>query len=139
MAMALASLYTGRRARADTAMTGEITLAGLVLPVGGIREKVLAARIAPGGEGSVPPRRNAVDLWKLPAHLRDEIESVLADTIEDVLAAVLDAASSPFGRRTATSATRCRAASDERVAVAPLQRAAARALINVTTRSRTVS
>ena len=88
MATALASLFTDRRARTDTAMTGEITLTGLVLPVGGIKEKMLAARRA-GLKRVVLPRENRSDLRDLPDHVRDEMEFVLVDRIDQVLDAVL--------------------------------------------------
>jgi ATP-dependent Lon protease len=88
MATALASLYTGRKARTDTAMTGEITLTGLVLPVGGIKEKVLAARRA-GLRRVVLPIENENDLRDLPEHVRHEMEFVLVDRIDQVLDAVM--------------------------------------------------
>jgi ATP-dependent Lon protease len=90
MATALASLYSGRPARPDTAMTGEITLSGLVLPVGGVKEKVLAAHRA-GLRRIVLPRRNEAELEKLPSHVRGALEFVLASSIEDVLAGALAA------------------------------------------------
>ena len=70
------------------AMTGEITLAGLVLPIGGLKEKVLAARRA-GIRRVVIPRPNEQDLRELPDHVRKEMEFVLADRIEDVFVAVI--------------------------------------------------
>jgi ATP-dependent Lon protease len=88
MATALASLYTNRPARADTAMTGEITLTGLVLPVGGIKEKVLAARRA-GIRRVILPRDNDKDLHDLPPGVADEVEFVLAEHIDDVLSAAI--------------------------------------------------
>jgi len=88
MATALASLYTGLPARADTAMTGEITLTGLVLPVGGIKEKVLAAHRA-GIRRVVLPKRNEKDLKDVPDDVRAELELVFAETIEDVWAAAV--------------------------------------------------
>jgi ATP-dependent Lon protease len=88
MATALASLYAQLPARSDTAMTGEITLAGLVLPIGGVKEKVLAARNA-GIRRVILPRANEKDLRELPEHVRQEMEVVLADRIEDVLAAAV--------------------------------------------------
>ncbi|NNL85563.1 MAG: endopeptidase La [Myxococcales bacterium] len=91
MATALASLYSDRPVRADTAMTGEITLSGLVLPVGGIREKVLAAHRA-GLRRIILPERNEADLEKLPTHVRDAIEFIRVDSIEAVLAAALTSA-----------------------------------------------
>jgi ATP-dependent Lon protease len=91
MVTALASLYTGVPARSDTAMTGEITLTGLVLPIGGVKEKVLAARRA-GIRRVILPRDNGKDLTELPAHVRQEMEVILAERIEDVLAAALPAA-----------------------------------------------
>jgi ATP-dependent Lon protease len=83
IATALASLYTKRPARSDTAMTGEITLTGRVLPIGGVKEKVLAARRA-GSRRVVLPKSNAKDLRDLPEHVRKEMEFHFADRIEDV-------------------------------------------------------
>ena len=88
MATALTSLYTGMPVRSDTAMTGEITLTGLVLPVGGIKEKVLAARRA-GIRHVILPRDNEKDLRELPDHVREEMEFVSGERIEDVLAAAV--------------------------------------------------
>jgi ATP-dependent Lon protease len=85
---ALASLYTGVPVRSDVAMTGEVTLSGLVLPVGGIKEKVLAARRA-GIHEVILPRDNEPDLRELPEHVRGEMKFTLAERIEDVLAAAL--------------------------------------------------
>jgi ATP-dependent Lon protease len=87
---ALASLYTGVPARNDTAMTGEITLSGLVLPIGGVKEKVLGARRA-GITRVILPKANEKDLRDLPREVRDDTEVILADTIDDVLAAALPA------------------------------------------------
>jgi ATP-dependent Lon protease len=86
MVAALTSLYTRLAVRSDTAMTGEITLAGLVLPVGGIKEKVLAARRA-GIRRVILPRANEKDLGELPDSVRREMEFVPAARIEDVLKA----------------------------------------------------
>jgi ATP-dependent Lon protease len=88
MATALASLYTECPSRSDTAMTGEITLTGLVLPIGGVKEKVLAARRA-GMLRVILPKENAKDLRELPDHVRAEMEFVLVERIEDVLAAAI--------------------------------------------------
>jgi ATP-dependent Lon protease len=88
MATALASLYTDCPARSDTAMTGEITLTGLVLPIGGVKEKVLAARRA-GIRRVILPKDNAKDLRDLPDHVRAEMEIVLVERIEDVLSAAI--------------------------------------------------
>jgi len=88
MATALASLYTGLPVRSDTAMTGEITLTGLVLPVGGIKEKVLAAARA-GIRRVVLPSANKKDLGELPDSARQQLEFVFADRIEEVLAATI--------------------------------------------------
>ncbi|MBX6770340.1 MAG: endopeptidase La [Chloroflexi bacterium] len=84
MATALASLATGRPTRSDVAMTGEITLRGKVLPVGGIKEKVLAAHRA-GITTVILPRENEPDLDDLPPDLRGEITFVLVDTVEEVI------------------------------------------------------
>lgn len=88
MAAALASLFTNHPIRKDTAMTGEITLSGLVLPVGGIKEKVLAARRA-GLRRVILPHENAKDLRDLPDPVRAEMEFILAKRIEDVLQAAI--------------------------------------------------
>jgi ATP-dependent Lon protease len=100
MAAAFSSLYSGRPLRADTAMTGEITLTGLVLPVGGIREKVLAARRA-GFKRVVLPRQNEKDLAKLPPSVRSAMDFVLADQVKDVLESVLAPEGAPVLERKA--------------------------------------
>ena len=84
MAMALASAYSDKHVRDDIAMTGELTLTGLVLPVGGVREKVLAAHRT-GFRHVILPRDNEAELDKLPAPVRDEMEITLVDRLEDVL------------------------------------------------------
>jgi len=84
MATALTSLYTKLPARSDLAMTGEITLTGLVLPIGGIKEKVLAARRA-GIHTVIMPKANQKDLRDLPDDVRNEMEFIFAQRVEDVL------------------------------------------------------
>ena len=91
MATALISLVSARPVRDDTAMTGEITLTGQVLPIGGLKEKALAAQRAGIGR-VIAPRRNEPDLEDIPEHLRADIEFVWAGEIEEVLAAALDGA-----------------------------------------------
>ncbi len=88
MTTALASVYSGVAARSDTAMTGEVTLTGLVLPIGGVKEKVLAARRA-GLKRVILPRGNQKDLRDLPDEVRKEMEFKFADRVEDVLAEML--------------------------------------------------
>jgi ATP-dependent Lon protease len=88
MATALTSLYTRSPIRNDTAMTGEITLTGLVLPVGGIKEKVLAAHRA-GIRQVILPQENKQDLRDLPDSVRNDLHFVFAERIEDVLAAAI--------------------------------------------------
>ncbi len=89
MATAMASLYTGRKVRSDTAMTGEITLSGLVFPVGGIKEKVLAAHRA-GIRRIILPARNEADTDDIPDEVRKELDIVFAAWISDVLKAALE-------------------------------------------------
>jgi ATP-dependent Lon protease len=84
MFTALASLFTGRKVRSDVAMTGEISLRGLVLPVGGIKEKVTAAARA-GVKRVVLPARNRNDLEDIPAEARRAVEIHWAETVDDVL------------------------------------------------------
>ncbi|KAM8946685.1 lon protease homolog 2, peroxisomal isoform 2-T2 [Pelodytes ibericus] len=85
----LASLFSGRLVCSDVAMTGEITLRGLVLPVGGIKDKVLAAHRA-GVKRVVIPKRNDKDLEEIPLNVRRDLTFVLADSLEDVLNAAFE-------------------------------------------------
>src|SRR6266849_2928839 len=86
---ALSSLYTGRRVRPDTSMTGEITLSGLVFPVGGIKEKVLAAHRA-GIHRIILPARNEADLEDIPEDVRHELEIVPVNRINEVVEGALE-------------------------------------------------
>ncbi len=88
MATALVSLVSGKPVRSDVSMTGEITLRGQVLPVGGIKEKVLAAYRA-GSKTVILPKKNEADLEDIPEEVLDAIQFVFAETIEDVLEAAL--------------------------------------------------
>ncbi|MDP6374950.1 MAG: endopeptidase La [Pseudomonadales bacterium] len=88
MATAIASAYSGKPVRDDLAMTGELTLSGLVLPVGGVKEKVLAAHRA-GIRHLVLPRENESDLTKLPDTVRESLTVHLASHLEDVLVVAL--------------------------------------------------
>jgi len=85
---AIASLLTGRSVRADTAMTGEATLRGRVLPVGGIKEKVLAAHRA-GLRRIILPQKNERDIEDIPEDTRKELTFILVDDMSEVLAAAL--------------------------------------------------
>jgi ATP-dependent Lon protease len=109
MATALVSLATGRTVSEHVGMTGEITLTGQVLQIGGVREKVLAAQRA-GLKKVVLPRENEADLEELPPETREEIEFVLANTAGEVLAAALEGRASarprPAAERQAASGTR---------------------------------
>jgi ATP-dependent Lon protease len=86
---ALASLYTGRRVRPDTSLTGEITLSGLVFPVGGIKEKVLAAYRA-GIRRIILPSRNEGDVEEIPEDVRKELQLVFVSRINEVIDAALE-------------------------------------------------
>jgi ATP-dependent Lon protease len=92
MATALVSLLTARPVRKDVAMTGEITLRGQVLPVGGIKEKVLAASRA-GITTVILPKRNENDLDDVPEAVREKLQFVFAEKVDDVIAAALVPAS----------------------------------------------
>jgi len=89
MATALASAYVGKPVRSDTAMTGEISLTGLVLPVGGIKEKVLAAHRA-GIKRIILPKANEKDLKEVPQEVRDELTILPVERIEEVLPAAFN-------------------------------------------------
>jgi ATP-dependent Lon protease len=88
MATALMSLVSGRPVRDDTAMTGELTLTGQVLPIGGLKEKALAAQRA-GIHRVLAPRRNEVDLEDLPEPLREDVDFVWVGDVDEVFAAAL--------------------------------------------------
>jgi ATP-dependent Lon protease len=92
--MALVSLMTERTVRSDTAMTGEISLRGLVLPVGGIKEKVVAAHGA-GIRRVMLPARNRKDFDDIPEEVRKQVEFVWLERIEQAVAAALDPAVAP--------------------------------------------
>ncbi len=98
MTTALVSLLTGRPVRSDVGMTGEITLRGRVLPIGGVKEKVLAAHRA-GLRTIILPRRNEKDLEELPADLRQEMKFIPVELIDEVLAAALEPVALPKEER----------------------------------------
>jgi ATP-dependent Lon protease len=89
MATALASIATGKAVSDQVAMTGEITLSGQVLPIGGLRDKVLAAQRA-GISKVIFPSENEPDLEEIPAEVREQLEFVPVDWIEEVLEIAFD-------------------------------------------------
>ena len=98
IATAIASLLRGEPVASDVGMTGEITLTGQVLPIGGLREKSLAAQRA-GLKRVIFPRENEPDLEELPPEARDALVFIPADTIQDVFAAAFDGAGQARSRR----------------------------------------
>ena len=88
MATALFSAYSNKPVHDNVAMTGELTLTGLVLPVGGIKEKVLAAHRA-GMSQVILPKDNEADLAKLPATVLEDLQITLAEHLDDVLKAAI--------------------------------------------------
>jgi ATP-dependent Lon protease len=127
---AMASLLTGRPVREDVAMTGEITLRGRVLPIGGIKEKVLGAHRA-GLRRVLLPKRNEADLDDIPADLRKEMQLVLIESIDEVLRealtprlAVVDSNGSPNGAGRAKGSVRARPAQPSRQAARARRRRA---------------
>jgi ATP-dependent Lon protease len=91
--VALVSLLTSRAVRSDVAMTGEISLRGLVLPIGGVKEKVLAALRA-GISTVLLPARNRRDLEEIPAEAREKLTIVWVENVDEAIAAALSAVSS---------------------------------------------
>jgi ATP-dependent Lon protease len=89
MATSLVSLISGRPVRPDVGMTGEITLRGQVLPIGGVKEKVLAAHRS-GLNTVILPSRNEPDLEDIPEEVRKQVQFVFAETVDDVLNAALE-------------------------------------------------
>jgi ATP-dependent Lon protease len=98
MATALTSVLIGCPVQREIAMTGEITLRGHVLPIGGVKEKLLAAHRA-GIKTVLIPKENVKDLDIIPEHVRDDLDIVAVDSMEDVLARALDRECSPKRKR----------------------------------------
>jgi ATP-dependent Lon protease len=94
---ALVSLVTGRPVRSDVAMTGEVTLTGQVLPIGGLKEKSLAAQRM-GVETVIAPKLNEPDVEEIPAHLREQIEFHFVETVDEVLRLALEGGDEPAHR-----------------------------------------
>jgi ATP-dependent Lon protease len=102
MATSLVSLISARKVRTGVGMTGEITLRGQVLPVGGIKEKVLAAH-RNGLRTIILPKRNKMDLDDVPDEIKKSMKFVYADTMDDVLSNALEPAKplkKPAARKT---------------------------------------
>ena len=93
MFMALVSLMTDRTIRSDTAMTGEISLRGLVLPVGGIKEKIVAAHRA-GLRRIMLPARNRKDFEDIPEEVRQQLTFTWLERVDDAVASALEPAKS---------------------------------------------
>ena len=102
IATAIVSLARGTPVSSEVAMTGEITLTGQVLQIGGVRDKVLAAQRA-GVHRVILPRENEPDLAELPPQAREQVQFVLSDTIEDVLAQAFDGSATRRPRAAATA------------------------------------
>ncbi len=114
MVTAIVSLVSGRPVSEQVAMTGEVTLTGQVLPIGGVRDKVLAAQRA-GVSTVILPKENEADLEDLPAETRKELEFVLADHVAEVLGIALDGAPSVGQARDVGSPERKAAAPPRRL------------------------
>jgi ATP-dependent Lon protease len=84
MFTALVSLFTGRPVKADVAMTGEITLRGRVLPVGGVKEKILAAQRA-GIRTVILPKENENNLEEIPPHIKEGMKFVMVEQMNEIL------------------------------------------------------
>jgi ATP-dependent Lon protease len=98
MFTALASLFADKPVRTDVAMTGEISLRGFVLPIGGLKEKVLAA-VRAGITTVIIPSRNQKDLAEIPAEARAKLHFVAVDTVDDVIREALRGMTRPPGKR----------------------------------------
>jgi len=97
----MVSALTGIPVRKDVAMTGEITLRGRVLPIGGLKSKILAAHLAGAGM-VILPKKNEKDLRDIPEEIRKQVELVLADNMDQVLEAALRRRPRPLKARTET-------------------------------------
>jgi ATP-dependent Lon protease len=105
MATALVSLIAGRKVQPNLGMTGEITLRGQVLPIGGVKEKVLAAH-RNGLKTVILPERNKSDLDDVPAEIKESMKFVFVQTVDDVLDAALEPAGPPQSRKPRPAAPR---------------------------------
>ena len=121
MVTAIVSLVTGRKVRSDTAMTGEVTLTGQVLPIGGLKEKALAAQRA-GITRVIAPKLNEADLDEFPAHLLNGIEFVFVDKVDRVLDAALEPLRNESGQPAELPRRRRRAGRTQRTPAAARQR-----------------
>jgi ATP-dependent Lon protease len=101
MFTSLVSMLTGIRVSHEVAMTGEITLRGRVLPVGGIKEKVLAAHRA-GIRRLILPERNKADLEEVPKEIKDELEFIFVQRMDQVLEAALERMPTPVAVESGT-------------------------------------
>ncbi|HVS17283.1 MAG TPA: endopeptidase La, partial [Planctomycetota bacterium] len=110
MYVALSSLFTGRKVKSDVAMTGEISLRGLVLPVGGIRDKLLAAHAA-GLRDVLLPARNREDFDEVPEAARKDLRPVWLETVDDALAAALEPERKPRAKAAKTKRKRSKSKS----------------------------
>jgi ATP-dependent Lon protease len=97
MATAMVSTFTGIPVRKDVAMTGEITLRGRVLPIGGLKSKILAAHLS-GAATVILPRKNEKDLRDVPEEIRKQIKLVMVDSMDQVLEAALRRRPKPLAR-----------------------------------------
>ena len=122
MFTALASLLLNRPVRPDVAMTGEITLRGLVLPIGGLKEKTLAAKRA-GIKQVIVPKRNEKDMPDIPEEVRDTLKFTFVSTVDEVLRAAL---LPPRGHGASTTAVQTKANKKKLGKKAPSKRAARR-------------
>ena len=102
MATALISALVRKPVRADTAMTGEITLRGRVLPIGGLKDKALAAHRS-GIRRLIAPRENEREIEKLPANVREQVEFIFVESMDEVIIAAIDFAADAPGRMPAFS------------------------------------
>jgi ATP-dependent Lon protease len=102
MVTALASLATGRPVRAEVGMTGEVTLNGRVLPIGGVKQKLLAAQRA-GLTTVFLPARNEPDLDDVPAEVREAVEVRLVSDVADIIQSALEPAAAEMGTDGATA------------------------------------
>jgi ATP-dependent Lon protease len=113
MATAIVSLVSGRKVKPHVGMTGEITLRGQVLPIGGVKEKVLAAH-RNGLKTVILPKRNADDLDDVPAEVKDAMKFVYAETVDDVLKAALESDTSDGKKKTTTKKAKAHVKSNAR-------------------------